>query len=387
MPFFNNPSDFFIGGILRQDLEYVAGVMKCAKEAGYERVVEPCAGQMPISRVASKIGFKKIEASDITIFSGILGRYAEGRGIEDMMITSTETGEVLSDPFDVLYLLKRKQLMSDAGNAYGENMLIDYDKRSEEIKKNLKSQLDMMKQELSNFTYADMDMFDHIDAVFDDEKTIVVCNAPGYKGGYEKYYKPLTDAVVWNEPKYEMFDARWGYEGLMEHVENAKCLFLLVEDAEVGHPTRKALYARPAGRIGYNAYVVSNRPDEVKKITGLSIARKNGEIEFGKYLIAQKDFVPKECVVVHMNARQISYYRQIIGHSNDGTRGYGIIGDGYLMGVFGYLPVQNGDVKLSFASGNMDVITREASKLKTMKMEFNDIDMSKIKTFNGGEVL
>lgn len=387
MPFFNNPSDFFIGGILRQDLEYVSGVMRCAKEAGYERVVEPCAGQMPISRVAAKLGFKSIEASDITIFSGILGRYAEGRGIDDMAITSTETGEVMSDPIEVLYLLKRKQLMSDAGNAYGENMLIDYDKRGEEIKKNLKNQLDAMKKELPNFSYVDMDMFDHIDAVFNDEKTIVVCNAPGYKGGYEKYYKPLTDAVTWNEPKYQMFDARDGYEELMKYVEKAKCLFLLVEDAEAGHPTRKALYARPAGRIGYNAYVVSNRPDEVERIMGLSIARKEVEVEFGKYLVAPKDFVPKECVVIPMNAKQIAYYRQIIGHANEGIKGYGVIGDGYLMGVFGYTPVQNGDVKISFAAGNLDAIEKEAAKRQTMKMEFNDIDMSKIKTFNGGEVL
>lgn len=98
MAFGQNPGALFIGTLSPDDKAFVASVLKAALDDGYEKVVEPCSGGLAMSCIAADVGFKSIEASDITLFSGILGRYVEGRGIEDMEITRIEDGSRIEDP-------------------------------------------------------------------------------------------------------------------------------------------------------------------------------------------------------------------------------------------------------------------------------------------------
>lgn len=118
MAFGQNPGALFVGTLSQEDKAFVASVLKAAKEAGYEKVVEPCSGGLAMSCIAADCGFEDIEASDITLFSGILGRYVEGRSIEDMDITRVEDGSKVTDPLDAMMEIKRAELVGKAGSEH-----------------------------------------------------------------------------------------------------------------------------------------------------------------------------------------------------------------------------------------------------------------------------
>ena len=165
MAFRQNPGALFIGTLSPDDKAFVASVLKAALDDGYEKVVEPCSGGLAMSCIAADVGFQSIEASDITLFSGILGRYVEGRGIEDMEITRIEDGSRIEDPLDAMMEIKHAELVGKAGSVYGEAMLIDFEQRYDEIRAGVQRRMDEIRERIPSLKYRDMDMFDHINAV------------------------------------------------------------------------------------------------------------------------------------------------------------------------------------------------------------------------------
>lgn len=182
MAFGQNPGALFVGTLSQEDKAFVASVLRAAKKAGYEKVVEPCSGGLAMSCIAADCGFEDIEASDITLFSGILGRYVEGRGIEDMDITRVDDGSKVTDPLDAMMEIKHAELVGKAGSVYGEAMLIDFEQRSEQIRSGIRERMDEIRERIPHLRYRDMDMFDHIAAVR-EEKCVILCMCPTYSGG------------------------------------------------------------------------------------------------------------------------------------------------------------------------------------------------------------
>lgn len=167
MAFGQNPGALFIGTLSPDDKAFVASVLKAALDDGYEKVVEPCSGGLAMSCIAADVGFKSVEASDITLFSGILGRYVEGRGIEDMEITRIEDGSRIEDPLDAMMEIKHAELVGKAGSVYGEAMLIDFEQRYDEIRAGVQQRMDEIRERIPSLKYRDMDMFDHINVLLD----------------------------------------------------------------------------------------------------------------------------------------------------------------------------------------------------------------------------
>lgn len=180
MAFGQNPGALFIGTLFPDDKAFVASVLKAAKENGYTKVVEPCSGQLAMSCIAADLGYEDIEASDITIFSGVLGRYVEGRPIDDMGIKYVETGESPQSAAEVMYEIKHRELLNAAGSVYGDAMLVDFESRKDSILASIHNDMDALKERIPNLTYRDMDMFDHIEAVKDIPGTVILCMCPTY---------------------------------------------------------------------------------------------------------------------------------------------------------------------------------------------------------------
>lgn len=195
MAFGQNPGALFIGTLFPDDKAFVASVLKAAKENGYTKVVEPCSGQLAMSCIAADLGYEDIEASDITIFSGVLGRYVEGRPIDDMGIKYVETGESPQSAAEVMYEIKHRELLNAAGSVYGDAMLIDFESRKDSILASIHSDMDALKERIPNLTYRDMDMFDHINAVKDVPGTVILCMCPTYCLDVDE--KVLTNDLRW----------------------------------------------------------------------------------------------------------------------------------------------------------------------------------------------
>lgn len=398
MAFGQNPGALFIGTLFPDDKAFVASVLKAAKENGYTKVVEPCSGQLAMSCIAADLGYEDIEASDITIFSGVLGRYVEGRPIDDMGIKYVETGESPESAAEVMYEIKHRELLNAAGSVYGDAMLIDFESRKDAILKSIHAEMDALKERIPNLTYRDMDMFDHINAVKDVPGTVILCMCPTYKGGYEKFYKAISDSVEWNEPPYSVFEPPAGYQKLLDAVEGSEALLIIYEEVPVGEHVGTPVYGRQGGRVGINMYLVSNRPEEVERLLGTSCSRKKpAKIAPMKYPLMPQDYVitkKSRVEVVKAGTENIRYYRKLFTHNftpSQASSGYAMIVDGYLAGIFGYMTMANtlggnaDDVFIGFGMCTKTnyrlnrLLYMVACQRRSVRLEFDDLKMATLK--------
>lgn len=395
MAFGMNPGSFFIGGQPSDCRCFVSTILHKAK-GRYKRVVEPCAGQFVVASIAKNEGYEVIEASDITMYSGILGRVLEDKPLDDMGIVNLETGELETEPSKILFNIKRKELKNGSTNLYGKAVYEDFMAREEEIREELRKELESLK--MPGLTYFDMDMFDHIARVKDDPEAIVFLYPPTYTGGYEKFYKAVDELYKWNTPLYRMFSPDPGYIELMEFTKDAKCLVLMYEETEAGCSIGRPLYGRQAGREGMNLYMVSNRPDEVEELIGISCKVKDsGKMEPSKYPLIPNDYLvtkDSKVEVVKLKPENIRYYRKLFTHNftpSQASSGFGMIVDGYMAGIFGYM-----DFAMSLGASEdttfigFCISAKSVNRLnklqymlavqkKTLAMYHNDLQMANIK--------
>lgn len=386
----------FIGTLSPDDKAFVASVMRAALEDGYQKVVEPCSGGLAMSCIAADVGFRDIEASDVTLFSGILGRYVEGRGIEDMEITRVEDGSRIDDPLDAMMEIKHAELVGKAGTVYGEAMLIDFEERYDEIRSGVKASMDEIRSRIPSLKYRDMDMFDQIASVR-DEKCVIVCMCPTYGGGYERFYRAIDETVCWDEPTFSMFEPPSGYADLLKAVEGTQNLLIIYEEVAAGQHVGTPVYGRQAGRPGMNMYLVASDPEEVDRLLGRGIARKGAsKMEPMKYPIipAEYSVTRKSRVeVVKANPEHIRYYRRLWTHNfvpSQSGSGYAMIVDGYLAGVFGYVQMATTlcDTDAVFLGFGMCAPTGQrlnrlmyllAMQLRTVRMELDDVYVQRLR--------
>lgn len=396
MAFGQNPGALFVGTLSQEDKAFVASVLRAAKKAGYEKVVEPCSGGLAMSCIAADCGFEDIEASDITLFSGILGRYVEGRGIEDMDITRVDDGSKVTDPLDAMMEIKHAELVGKAGSVYGEAMLIDFEQRSEQIRSGIRERMDEIRERIPHLRYRDMDMFDHIAAVR-EEKCVILCMCPTYSGGYERFYRAIDESVCWDEPTFNVFSPPEGYGQLLEAVKGTENLLIIYEEVESGHHVGTPVYGRQAGRPGMNMYLVASDPDEVDRLLGRGIAQKGASrISPMKYPIIPADYEvtrKSRVEVVRAKSENIRYYRKLWTHNfapSQSSSGYAMVIDGYLAGVFGYVQMATtlGDTDAAFLGFGMCAPTRQrlnrlmyvlAMQKRAIRMEFDDVYMARIR--------
>lgn len=388
----------FIGTLSPEDKAFVASVLKQARAAGYTKVVEPCAGQLAMSCIAADLGFEDIEASDITLFSGVLGRHVEGRGIEDMDVTRIEDGSKITDPVQVMLEIKRAQLAMGSGSVYGEAMLLDFDERRDEIYESVKKTMDELRERIPNLTYRDMDMFDQIRAVR-DEKCVILCMCPTYGGGYERFYRAIDETVSWEEPPFSMFEPPEGYRKLLETVEGCPCLLIIYEEVASGQHVGTPVYGRQAGRPGMNMYLVASDPDEVERILGRECARKRpGKMAPSRWPLVPSDHEitrKSKIEVAKLDSVHVRYYRKLLTHNftpSAAGSGYAMLIDGYLAGIFGYTRIATdlgGKGDEAFLGFGMCVKTGYrlnrlmyslAMQRRTLAMEYDDIQMHTLST-------
>lgn len=402
MAFGRNPGALFIGTLTPSDKAFIFSLLKAAKKNGYERVVEPCSGQLAMSCLAAEAGFANIEASDVTLFSGVLGRCIEGRSLDDMNIRYKDGSDVPKNPEEIMYEIKHRELISQAGSAYGLEMLKDFEKRKAEIVCSIKSTLEELKKKIPCIKYQDADMFEHIRQVKDDEKTLILCMCPTYRGGYERFYKAIDDSTYWNEPWYDVFEPPQGFKMLLDETKDSKCLLVIYEEVEAGNPIGEPIYGRKGGRKGENMYFVSNDLQRAESLIGSSCARKDAlKLSPIKYPLMPKDHEITESssiAVIKAAPEHIRYYRKLFTHNftpSASSSGYALIIDGYLAGIFGYVVIANklgGNCEDAYIGFGMTTKTKYrlnrllykiAVQRKTVAQEFTDIEVetiSRIKT-------
>lgn len=341
-----NTGGLFIGALKPEDKKYVKKILTGARENGYTRFVEPCAGALAMSYIAAETGWvpNNIEASDVSYFSAAFARGVEGRTTEDMNIRAKGfSREELFDPAVALYAQIYLRTARQAGVEYYYNLLVDMRYRREEHIENIRSQIKTVREKLHGFSYRDLDMWKHIDEVADDSHAVIVLCPPTYTAGYEKFFD-TNGELVWDEPSYGLFDAHTGLNDLHERIRGTKALCIVYEERGAGDHIGTPIYGRAAGRAGMCMYLTSNRPDEAEAFAGgKSVFVKNmGDLKPLKCSIIPKDYEITETSkveVAQIQSQSALYYRKLWTHNFTGGSGSGCFGlfiDGMIAGVFGY---------------------------------------------------
>lgn len=345
MPRFQNPGALFMGTLVAQEQKFLKPLLQNALKNGYTRMVEPCCGAFAMSHLAVQSGFKpaNIEASDVAMFSSIMGYAIMGKTLEDLQIRAEGFDEKeLYDPATALYAQIYLRTAKNAGKEYFHNILLDLQYRRTEHIRAINEQLERARESLKGFSYRPLDMWKHLDEVIDDSHTIIIANPPTYTAGFEKWYD-TGGKMTWKEPEYGIFDVKTGLHDLYERYKDGKALILCYEENVPGKTAGAPVFARYGVRDGVNVYLTSNRPDEATALAkGKKITQPNeSKLEPLKCSILPRDYeITKDSkitvgLVERVNAQ---YYRMLWTHNFVGSSApinVGVLIDGKIAGVFG----------------------------------------------------
>ena len=346
MAMFQNPGTFFVGGTLTPvEQRFIAVLLKNAHKQGYTRFVEPCAGAFAMSHIAAQCGYKpsEIEASDVSMFTSIMGYAITGQSLEELEIRADGfTNEELLDPAVALYAWKYLKATRNAGREYGYELMVDLESRREYYIDSLRTQLDRAKQSLNGMSYRPLDMWKHLETCYDDPHCLVVANPPTYAAGFEKWYD-TGGRMTWKEPEYGIFDPKTGLTELYDKMNDAKCLLMCYEENAPGLTAGHPVFARYGVRDGINVYLTTNRPDEATMLAeGKMITRPNeGKLEPLDCSILPRDYEitrKSKIQITQIERTAAQYYRKLWTHNFVGSSApinMAVLIDGKLSGVFG----------------------------------------------------
>lgn len=132
---FQNPGAFFLGTLVAQEQKFLKPLIENARKQGYTRFVEPCAGAFAMSHIAAQCGYKpsEIEASDVSMFTSIMGYAITDQSLEELEIRADGfTNEELLDPAVALYAQLYLRTVKNAGKEYFYGIMRDLEYRKEE---------------------------------------------------------------------------------------------------------------------------------------------------------------------------------------------------------------------------------------------------------------
>lgn len=383
-----NNGGLFIGALKPEDKRFLKPLLRNALKAGYTRFVEPCAGAMAMSYLAAEAGWKpeQIEASDISYFSGVMGRAIMDESTADMHISAKGfTAKELEDPATALYAQLYLRTAQTAGKEYFYELLKDLEFCKKEHLAEIQWHIDKAKNKLHGMSYRDLDMMEHIKEVKDDERTVVVLCMPTYTAGYEKFFDTGGN-LSWSEPAYSIFDAKDGPKELYGIIENANALFIIYEERKPGDYVGVPVYGRDAGRPGVRMYLASNKPELATELAeGKKIARKNPSkmtpLKCG--ILPQDDIIAakSKIAVAPIKAEHATYYRRLWTHNFSGGASGSCMGlfiNGKIAGVFGYdklgIALQGGNdigFKFGIAAPHEQRLNRLLYMVATSKLVLN----------------
>ena len=337
-----NANAMFFGGLYAAERPYVLKLLKACRAHGFTRFVEPCSGTLAGCVTAKAAGFEVAEASDVILLPSILGNAVARHDVS--RLNFTVNGEVPESAEDALFAIKERMMAKNSWNENGSCQYRDFMLRQDAVKEDFAEFIRNLRDSVpKDFSYEPMDLFDHIERVKDDPNAVVWLWPPTYKGNYESLYSESDKIIDWpGEPSYSLWDPKTGYDEVMRRYGDSKCLLIMGEESDRAHGP--AVYGRNAGRPGIYTYIVTNKPDLVKSICGMGIYRPNPAKEQGNiWELFNEDVKPDSKIeVVKLTNEQCRHYKKVLikrFQQSNTTDGYGMIIDGKLAGVFGYMDV------------------------------------------------
>ena len=331
---------------LRKYLYHVA-----AKQLeNHSTFIMPCAGMFTCAAVAIDAGYKpeNVWASDITMFSSLVGYHIAGRNLDELEIEIVDSdlrkslGRYLGTERHVgalLYAMKWCQI--GGKNEYEMQFVDDLRSRRGHHITTLQESVDGLRERLKEMRYDIADMWDVIEDALPRKDSFLYVNPPGYSGGYTKMFS-FDDQITWLDPHIGEFDPKDGHVQLHgkinDHAGFAMRLMNLPEPPLPEEWADAAVFAEAGGK-GRVRYYLVNRPDECKKVVRV---QKETDVKPAAWPVFPEEGVvitaESEIKFVKVAEGVALYYRDLFAHKMGSTRSesyyLGLI-DGYIFCTVG----------------------------------------------------
>jgi hypothetical protein len=263
-----------------------------------------------------------VEASDIGLFSTVIGSLASGRPLAELGIrfeTTVPDPPRLEDDLDlaaqVMLALKLGQLRpsSQHGINHRRQLCADWPRQHQVVR----DQVEQLVGSIAGSSYAVRDLWDVVEEAAEDPDACLAVNVPTYSGGYRRMF--AGSGIAWDEPSIPEFDPKT-YERLIERLDTAKCAALVYCQRETTAipESWKVLFAQPYSTERIDT-VVANRDLGVDPYA----VPENKAVTTRRFPIYNEEEIASETRVsfVRVDAETCLYYRDLFVHKLGVTRG------------------------------------------------------------------
>jgi len=241
------------------------------RSRGVEKVFELCCGQFPLTKLAIEAGYEKtnLEASDISLFSSLLGYLYSGQPIESLPFTmSPEVQAGLNPKWTqtrkvayLMYVMRMATMPEKFRHQQSAKKHLTLTKDSQID--NLERQLEQYRAYYSGIHYSVGDMRGFIDRKYEDpEKTLVIINPPAFKGGYERMFD-FKEKLSYNSGVAN-FDFNSEYRALWEKsLENDATFIWYRFKSAAGFDPKYVLFGREY-KLDHHDYWMCSKPERLE---------------------------------------------------------------------------------------------------------------------------
>ena len=238
-----NAGAIFLGNTPGPARAYLGGLLAALRRR-YRRLVIPCCGKFAIAEVAVNVGWspEKIDCSDVSLFSSVLGYLASGKPLSALQVSVTPPEQLeatlsplsFDTPGQILYALKLLTAHQHAKTYWAELVVRELQRHRDKHIEEMEKQAQALAGKLTGLSYRSLDMWEHLEEVKTKASAIT------YERGYTRLYD-TGGALSWAEPSFQEFspkthqaelrDRLLGFAGLAvfgrQHLEEADSPLLI----------------------------------------------------------------------------------------------------------------------------------------------------------------
>lgn len=339
----------FLGTTVSPVREFVADRIDPKR---HDRVILPCVGRWAVATAAAdRAGAERIQASDLSLFSSVIGYLADPtKDLQALDIRIPDgMGKFTADAGDEVewaagVLLTVKFLSSPAKSAFDQELRNEFWRNARAYRDHVTEGLRQQVERLAGVSYEVADVRVVTEELVlaepdDAARCFYYVNPPGYKGGYTKMYG-VAERMMW-EPRLETgeFDPDEAF-GLLASLSDSPATVLGYvhhgDDAAPGGWVKLMAHSPKAGRVDY---IVANRDPDGARLT---IPPKHDRDPKRWPVYNEQEIRPDSRIeFVKVDKDTALHYRDLFVHrlGQSSSQWYGLmLIDGRVVTAFGLLP-------------------------------------------------
>lgn len=318
----------------------------------HDRVVLPCVGRWAVATAAAaRAGAKRIEASDLSLFSSVIGYLADpSKNLDELDVRIPDgMGKFTRDTVTEYdhaagVLMTLKFLSSPAKSAFDQEIKNELWRNARSYRDHVAEGLEKQVELLAGCSYEVADVRAVTEELTlaepaDAERVFYYVNPPGYKGGYTKMYG-VAERLMW-QPRLEdgEFDPDEAFALLASLTDSPATVLGYVHHGDEAAPdgwVKLMAHAPKAGRVDY---VVANRDPDGARLTIPPRADRSPR----RWPVYNEQEITPESVIefVKVDKDTALHYRDLFVHrlGQSTAQWYGLmLIDGRVVTSFGLLP-------------------------------------------------